>query len=55
MEFKSDTDLNKLIGITEDFINFIVKLYNEGTISYEQYQSMTIIKKEFLENTKFQN
>lgn len=49
MYSEKDTNIKCLINITEDFINFLAKLYTEEIITYEQFENMKRIKKQFLD------
>lgn len=55
MHISNNINTNELVTITEDFINFLAKLYNEGAITYEQYDKMTALKKEFLDSLKVES
>lgn len=54
MYINNNTDKKKLIAITEEFLNFLSKLYKEGAITYEQYNKMALIKKEFLKHNRLE-
>lgn len=54
MCIKDEQEVKNLVSITEDFLKFVGTLYNEGTITHEQYTDMTATKNEFLKNIKLQ-
>jgi len=55
VHIKNEQEIKNLISITEDFLKFVGTLYNEGTITHDQYENMTVTKNEFLKTIKLQN
>jgi len=53
--YDNKEEIAKVISITEKFVEFLNKLYKDGTINFQQYETMTSSKKEFLNNIKFNN
>lgn len=51
----NNEEILKAINITEKFIEFLNELYKDGTINYQQYETMTLSKKELLNNIKQHN
>ncbi len=45
-------DINNLVELTEDFMNFIDNLYKEGTINFEQHKTMSNLKNQFLKSRR---
>lgn len=49
----TNKNIETLINISEDFIIFLDGLYTEGIITYEQFENMTTIKKQFLNKQNY--
>lgn len=45
-------EVKALIDVTEQFVTFAAELLEKGDISQEEYDSMTLLKKEFLNDVK---
>lgn len=45
-------EVKALIDITEQFVTFAAELLEKGDISQEEYENMTVLKKEFLNDVK---
>lgn len=45
-------EVKALIDVTEQFVTFATELWEKGDISKEEYDSMTILKREFLSDIK---
>ena len=45
-------DVKALIDVTEQFVTFAAELLEKGDISQEEYDSMTYLKKDFLNDVK---
>lgn len=46
------TEVEALVAVTEQFVGLAETLLGKGEISQEEYDSMTILKKKFLEDIK---
>lgn len=45
-------EVRTLVDVTEQFVIFAADLLERGDISQEEYDSMTLLKKEFLKDVK---
>ena len=45
-------EVKALIDVTEQFVTFATELFEKGDISQEEYDGMTHLKKEFLNDVK---
>jgi len=45
-------EINALVKVTEEFVDYATKLLEKGDILQEEYESMTRLKKEFLKDVK---
>lgn len=45
-------EVEALVAVTEQFVALAESLLNKGDISREEYDSMTLLKKSFLEDVK---
>lgn len=45
-------EVSKLIDLTEQFVEYLSELYQEGIITQEQYHAMTEKKIEFIKQSK---
>jgi len=46
------TEVEALVAVTEQFVGLADTLLGKGDISQEEYDSMTLLKKRFLEDVK---
>ncbi len=45
--------LRELIKSAEEFLRLADEMYRSGKITYEEYYEMTFIKKNFIDNAKY--
>ena len=50
-----EISLEKLVDMTRCFIDLADELYAKGTISVEEYQELTFVKKSFLQEIEKEN